>query len=194
MRSLAIVGLCIVSCICYGIVHDQLTARLCVEYFTIFHPPIFGTDDPTLLAIGWGILATWWVGLLLGIPLAIAARAGSRPKRSAADLMRPILVLMAVSGVIAGVAGLCGYVAASNGWVWLVPPLASKIPSERHTMFLVDLWMHNASYFSGFLGGLVVIAMVWRERRLGFTSAADTEGLQDWRIGGAGQQSLRRTA
>lgn len=42
-------------------------------------------------------------------------------------------------------------------------------------MFLVDLWMHNASYFSGFLGGLVVIVMVWRGRRLAFTtSAADT--------------------
>jgi hypothetical protein len=29
----------------------NLPARLCVEYFTIFHAPIFGgTDDPTLLS------------------------------------------------------------------------------------------------------------------------------------------------
>jgi hypothetical protein len=165
MQFVAIVGLCILSSIGYGIVHDQITARLCVEYFTVFHPPVFGTDNPTLLGIGWGVLATWWVGLLLGIPLAVAARAGSRPKRSAADLLRPILWLMVVCGTVACVAGVCGFIAASNGWVWLVPQLATKIPVERHTMFLVDLWLHNASYVSGFLGGLVLIVQVWRGRR-----------------------------
>ena len=68
--------------IVYGILHDQVTARVCVEYFTIGHPPVFNTNDPTLLAIGWGIIATWWVGLILGIPLAVAARAGNRPPRT----------------------------------------------------------------------------------------------------------------
>jgi hypothetical protein len=28
---------------------------VCVEYFTIGHQPIFHTDDPTLLAFGWGV-------------------------------------------------------------------------------------------------------------------------------------------
>lgn len=40
-------------------------------------------------------------------------------------------------------------------------------------MFLVDLWMHNASYACGFIGGLVLIAKVWRERRLAAVSPAD---------------------
>ncbi len=81
MKAVAIVLLCIAMAILYGIVHDQVTARVCVEYFTIGHPPVFDTDDTTLLALGWGVIATWWVGLGLGIPLAIAARAGSMPKR-----------------------------------------------------------------------------------------------------------------
>ena len=50
VETLKIVVLCIVSAIVYGILHDQVTARVCVEYFTIGHPPIFHTDDPTLLA------------------------------------------------------------------------------------------------------------------------------------------------
>jgi hypothetical protein len=54
MHSLAIIGLCILSAVAYGIVHDQISARICVEYFTIGHPPIFDTDDSTLLGIGWG--------------------------------------------------------------------------------------------------------------------------------------------
>jgi len=58
MQSLAIVLLCIGSAVMYGVLHDQVTARICVEYFTIGHPPVFPTDDPTLLGIGWGIIAT----------------------------------------------------------------------------------------------------------------------------------------
>jgi hypothetical protein len=64
------------------ILHDQITARVCVEYFTVFHPPVFNTQSPTLLACGWGVIATWWVGLFLGLFLAVAARIGPRPKLS----------------------------------------------------------------------------------------------------------------
>jgi len=71
MEMVKIVLLCIVSAVVYGILHDQVTARACVEYFTIGHPPVFKTDSPTLLALGWGVIATWWVGLLLGIPAAL---------------------------------------------------------------------------------------------------------------------------
>jgi hypothetical protein len=52
LESLKIILLCIEAAIVYGILHDQVTARVCVEYFTIGHPPIFHTDDPTLLAFG----------------------------------------------------------------------------------------------------------------------------------------------
>jgi len=109
MQSLKIIGVCVLAAVFYGIVHDQFTARICLEYFTIFHPPIFGrTQSPTLLAFGWGVLATWWVGMILGIFLAIAARAGSRPKLSVKDglpMIRRLLLIMAVCAVISGLAG-----------------------------------------------------------------------------------------
>ncbi|MFI5379272.1 MAG: hypothetical protein ACHRHE_08245 [Tepidisphaerales bacterium] len=44
MKVLATILLCILAAVCYGIVHDQVTARICVEYFTIGHPPVFLTD------------------------------------------------------------------------------------------------------------------------------------------------------
>jgi hypothetical protein len=52
MQTLAILVLCIISAVVYGILHDQVTARICVEYFTIGHPPVFGTESPTLLGFG----------------------------------------------------------------------------------------------------------------------------------------------
>jgi len=157
---LAIVLLSVLTCVTYGIVHDQITARICVEYFTIGHPPVFDTDDPTLLGLGWGVLATWWVGVLLGVPLASASRLGSWPKRSARSLVRPMLILAGGSAVVATVAGLVGYVAASNGWVGLVGSIAQRVPAEKHVPFLVDLWAHNASYLAGFVGGMVMISMI----------------------------------
>ena len=148
----------------YGIAHDQITARLCVEYFTIFHAPVFGTDDPSLLGIGWGILATWWVGLFLGVPLAVVSRAGKLPKRSPAEVVRPIAILMGIVAGVATVAGIVGFIAASNGWIWMVEPWASRIPPDRHILFLTDLRAHNASYGAGFVGRLVMMALIWRGR------------------------------
>ena len=167
MQSVGIVLLCVAAAVAYGIAHDQVTARVCVEYFTIGHPPVFGTDDPTLLGIGWGILATWWVGLILGVPLAVTARAGSRPKRTVRSLVRPVVGLLAVMAVCALVAGVAGWLLARQGSVFLTGPLAAQVPADRHALFLADLWAHSASYLVGFIGGVVVMGLVWRSRRGG---------------------------
>jgi len=147
MQFLAIIALCVAAAIIYGILHDQVTARICVEYFTIGHVPIFGTDDPTLLGIGWGVLATWWVGVVLGVPLAAAARLGKRPKRFASSLIRPLLGLMVVSAICALIAGTLGAILARNGVVWLVEPMASAVPREKHVSFLADLWATTPATF-----------------------------------------------
>jgi hypothetical protein len=164
VQTLAIVLMCVVAAVVYGIAHDQVTARVCVEYFTVGHPPAFGTDDPTLLGLGWGIIATWWVGLLLGVPLAVASRTGSRPKRSARSLVRPVVWLLAVMAVCASAAGVAGWFLARSGVVFLVGPIARELPSDRHVPFLADLWAHSASYLVGLVGGIVVIVWVWRSR------------------------------
>jgi hypothetical protein len=165
LASLRIVSVTVLAAIVYGILHDQVTARVCVEYFTIGHPPVFDTNNPTLLALGWGVLATWWVGLLLGIPLAAAARWGRRPKREPRSLLRPVVLLMACAGLCALAAGVIGWFAAETGGVRLLEPLASRVPRDKHTAFIADLWAHLASYAVGFVGGVVVIVSVWRSRR-----------------------------
>ena len=164
MQSIGIVLICIAAAVCYGIGHDQVTARVCVEYFTVGHPPVFGTQDPTLLGIGWGIIATWWVGLLLGVPLAIVARIGSRPKRSVSSLLRPLVWLLAVMAVCALAAGIVGWLLASSSTVFLVGPIARELPAEKHVPFLADLWAHSASYLVGVVGAIIVIVQVWRSR------------------------------
>jgi len=137
---------------------------VCVEYFTIGHPPIFQTESPTLLAFGWGLIATWWVGLLLGIPAALVSRFGSWPKYSAQLLLWPVAVLMITMGLISLVAGIAGYWYAEAGGVHLYGSIADRVPQHRHTVFLADLWAHLAAYGAGFVGGIVLCAWILIKR------------------------------
>ncbi|MCA9179317.1 MAG: hypothetical protein KC910_23320 [Candidatus Eremiobacteraeota bacterium] len=166
MQPLAIIVMSMLMSITYGIAHDQITARLCLEYFTVFHPQVFPgpVEDPTVIALVWGVLATWWVGLILGAGLAIAARAGSKPKRTVGELAKPVATLMLAAAAAAVAAGMVGHFAARLGWVYVAGIWAERIPAEQHIWFLTDLWAHNASYAVGFLGGLLLMRRVWRSR------------------------------
>lgn len=170
MQLLAVLVLSVVAAVTYGILHDQVTARICLEYFTVGHPPIFATTSPTLLGLGWGIVATWWVGLGLGLPLAMAARLGRPPKRDASSLVRPICALLSVMAACAFTAGVVGYLLGRAHVVVLVEPMASRIAPVKHARFLADLWAHLCSYATGFVGGMFVIRSVWKSRRSPGTS------------------------
>ncbi|WP_197424335.1 hypothetical protein, partial [Sphingomonas sp. CCH9-E2] len=128
MESLKIILFAILSAVVYGILHDQVTAHLCVEYFTIGHPPVFATDSPFLLALGWGVIATWWVGLILGILLALAARVGRAPKLGVNDVRAWIVWLMLVSAGGAAVGGIVGALLAAQDAIWLVGDMAARVP------------------------------------------------------------------
>jgi hypothetical protein len=164
MQFALIILLSVLSAIVYGIIHDQITARICVEYFTIGHPPIFNTESPTLLGIGWGIVATWWVGLMLGFPLACAARLGSSRALVARELIKSITILLGIMGLGAFLAGLTGFILGSKGSIRLTGVFGSAIPSPKHVPFIVDMWAHSASYLFGFVGGIVLIVRIWRKR------------------------------
>jgi hypothetical protein len=164
MQSLGIMFLAVLAAIAYGIVHDQITARICVEYFTIGHPRLIDSDSPTVLALFWGVVATWWVGLPLALGLAVAARAGRRPKLAASELLIPVVKLLGCMLAVATVFGAIGFATSKAGIFHLVEPLASRVPVDKHTAFLVDGWAHSGSYLAGIVGGVVLCIFTWRRR------------------------------
>ena len=164
MEFLKIVGLGVLAAVSYGIIHDQITARVCVEYFTIGHPPLIPSTSPTLLALAWGVVATWWVGLPLGFTLASAARLGHRPKLLAAQLTPLILRLLATMAAVALFAGIVGYILARRGDMSLSGDWATLIPAPAQPRFLADAWAHSASYLSGIVGGLLTAVVAYRRR------------------------------
>jgi hypothetical protein len=161
-----IVLLGLAAAIACGVAHDQLTARVCVEYFTIGHPRIITSESPTLLGLAWGVVATWWVGLPLGLMLAVAARAGHLRKFTVAQVRPLVIRLLVVMATAALLAGALGYVLALRGVIWLAGDLADAIPAPVRARFLADLWAHSASYLVGVFGGVVIARLVYRRRRV----------------------------
>jgi len=163
-EPLRIVALCIAAAVGYGMVHDQITARISIEYFTIGHPRLFATDDPTPHALAWGVIATWWVGLLLGVPLAIAARRGARPKVAARELLRSIGVLLVVMALCALLGAAIGHFGAERHWFVLFGDLRERVPAETQVAFMTAGGAHSASYLAGFAGGVFLIVRTWKWR------------------------------
>jgi hypothetical protein len=172
LERFKIIGLSILAAIVYGIIHDQITARISVEYFNPGHPPIFGgTMNPTLLGLGWGVIATWWVGFFLGVPLGICSTVGGLPRVSAMDLIKPIAVMLVVLATLAALSGVTGYVAARSGHF----PFDSELndpdtPADQRVRFATAHATHLASYAFGTLLGIALCIWVlvrrYRLRRL----------------------------
>src|SRR5262245_18902457 len=99
-----------------------------------------------MLALAWGVVATWWVGALLGIALAIAARTGSLPRIEASALHGSVLRIVLVMAACALLSGVIGWQLAKSGVLVLVGPVHDQVPEDRHVQFIAMLWAHVASY------------------------------------------------
>jgi hypothetical protein len=161
MQFLKIVLMSVVAAILFGLVHDQITIRICPEYFTVFHPTIIDSENLTLIALSWGVVATWWIGAGVGFVLALAARWGTWPKLTWSQLVTSVEVLLGAMAVCAFVGGVAGY---RFGRIPI--QLAYGIPADMYQRFMADWCAHLTSYGVGFFGGLglAVATMIRRYR------------------------------
>ena len=77
----------IILSIVYGISHDLITANVDVRYFTEFHPHIIDSQSPIAMALLWGVIATWWMGAIIGAILSLATQAGQHPRVPAKQVL-----------------------------------------------------------------------------------------------------------
>jgi hypothetical protein len=106
---LLLVGGCVAGAISFGLILDQITIRIAPEYFTVYHPRIISSDDLTMTALAWGVTATWWVGLILGVYLALVAISGELPISTKKEIQTTILVIFAgtvLAVIVMGIRGL----------------------------------------------------------------------------------------
>ena len=151
----------------YGLIHDQITYTISNEYYSKFKFIQFGLENwglgenigtkntpeillqnPRFGAVIVGILATWWVGLIIGIILGLVGLIHRNGKEMFKSTMRAFL-LTTVIALLTGVIGL-GYgklFLTENPPNWFLPKNLIDIDN-----FIMVGSMHNFSYLGGLIG------------------------------------------
>lgn len=152
----------------YGAVHNQISYTVSPEYFTkfkfiSFHMP-WAYEAQRVGASVVGALASWWMGVLIYLPLAaISLRA--RDTRRMVRSLCTALVLVIIIVFIIGLFGLAiGFLNVGTHNIdtyrhWLMPNV------ENPVAFIHAGWMHNFSYAGGFIGLAVGCVFLWRKVR-----------------------------
>jgi hypothetical protein len=148
----------------YGMLQDQVSARLCPEYFTVLHNPIPGVADPTVLGLLWGFLGAAPGGLILGYAAGLAATLGPHPSWGLRRLVAPMLGLV---GFVATVTAVTGVSVARHLELFDVRFADSTLmPAERQRWAFVVACYHWAAYVSAMAGSIGLCVWVGRGRSL----------------------------
>lgn len=186
LASAGIIGTSVAATTLYGIANAELSNRLCPEFFTaggMFemqqHMPknflvrraLENTKSTTKKAAIWGAHTSWWMGLGLGIPLALAARLGSAPSFDAQDLAKPIALAMLATGAGSLACGAYGrYLANKKDWLEGFKSnshnaqLMKDIPAQSHKGYVIAAFNTIAGYRLGALAGLGLVGYVIKAR------------------------------
>ncbi len=156
--------LCLFGAIAFGIFHDLFTANICVEYFTIGHKKVIESENPFVLALVWGVLATWWVGVMLGVFIIVHNVIGKSPSLPFELIRKWVFRLLIIMVCCSTLAGIIGFILASTGVIYMIPRFADQVPEEKHVAYLSVGWAHISSYLVGLLGGIVICVKVWLRR------------------------------
>lgn len=141
----------------YGILNDQLTYTISPEYYTKFKFYQFGLMDigneaifpnPRIQVAAVGFMATWWMGLPIGIILGLIGLV----HKNAAQMFRSTIKAIGVTMIVAFMIGLVGLVygkfyLAKTGVDWWLPQ--NLIDTGN---FIAVGSMHNFSYIGGIAG------------------------------------------
>jgi hypothetical protein len=157
-RFLAIVlGSTGLACL-LGICLDLVTANVAVEYFSVHHPRIVLTEKPWVLAIVWGVAASWWGGAIAGVIVASINQRRRNPLE-AVRILRWALVACTVLWLVMIAILIAVFAIAST------IPLEERQATFDHDRRLMAVAMaHQYEYVLGAIALLVIAVMTWRSR------------------------------
>ena len=164
MNCLKTVLLCASAAAIFGVAHDQVTVRICTEYFTIAHPPLFPTRSPTIVALCWGVASTVWLGGAFGLVLHPVVNSSGAPPVVLSRLLRLLATLLSATAASALLTGLLAFHLSRSGVLPVPVALDSLLPASRHNNFMAVWFAHMTSYFIAIAGGALIVHRLWRER------------------------------
>ncbi len=156
----------------YGIIHDQVTYSISNEYYTKFKFIQFGLNNwglgrnigtlntpelqlqnPRLGAAIVGFLATWWVGMIIGVVLGLVGLIHKNGTKMFRVTIKAFLITIVI-GLIIGLIGLIygKLILANSSLNWHFP---ANLKNKAN--FIMVGSMHNFSYIGGLIGLIVSI-------------------------------------
>jgi hypothetical protein len=164
----------------YGIFHDQITYSISNEYYTKFKFIQFGLENwglgqnigtdtnpeillenPRFGASIVGTLATWWVGMIIGIILGFVGLIHKTGKKMFKTTLKAFLMTTGIA-LLTGIIGL-GYgklFLTENRPNWNLPENLTDYDS-----FIMVGSMHNFSYLGGLIGLIIGIIYSVKQRK-----------------------------
>lgn len=174
LRQIAnLVLLAVATAVATGICLDTMTTTICLEYFTKgFHYEmakktdlgkwVLNSNSKLAHIFHWGVLASWWVGAILSIPLVLSCRLFGQRRYSAKNVAGAASLLVAVVLFLAMIAGLLAwFLAKDEGVLELCEDLGYSPPSNvMARRYFVCLSMHQVVYGSGALLGACLCILI----------------------------------
>ena len=175
-KKTTLLSISALSCViagAYGIINDYFLFKFCPEFFTEFKFVEYGvTDgitknggDNSLNIIKVGLMASWWMGLIIGSILGILSLPIATPRDmyktlfSSMGITIAITVFMSLAGLVFGRIFLTDY----NVEAWgIFMPTKNILHPER---FMMCLSMHNFTYIGAIIGMLVGSIFIITKKR-----------------------------
>lgn len=188
---LKIVCLCVAAACALGVALDQVTTRICFEYFSEgFHKIMMEgswiekflnryPENCTVWGITWGILASWWVGAILGVLLGIVSIVGPWPRpsfRRCTMLVVACVLFTALAVSSLSAFGMSYYletidrrevVAMCSEYEFYIAANAEKLSEALEKIgrrYLLCGYIHELAYLVGGLDGICLVALVLGRR------------------------------
>lgn len=159
------IALGVLASVAYGIIHDQISVRISPAYLLDWHPTVVESRDPTVVALVWGIIATWWFGLILGSALAAAATLGSLPAAAWRNVVRAMAGIFLFAGAAAAVAFAVTRAIGLELPGSLFGSTYLRLEHTERLQFSQAAAMHEASYDAAGLATLIAAILIFLGRR-----------------------------
>ncbi|MBN1943070.1 MAG: hypothetical protein JW849_07225 [Phycisphaerae bacterium] len=171
-REYVFLAVVVLIAMAYGVVNDLVSSSISWEYFYYGKnlEGVLGPDTPpNPVALHWeamkiGAMATWTVGLLLGVAVLLANNPHKTlpqlPYQSLYRLVAIPVLTAALFGVLGGVLGYGGYLARFSDDLGLLTAHGLWRP-ER---FCCTWGIHLGGYIGGPIGGFLAVLLLLRKR------------------------------
>lgn len=158
LAALLLIPLACLAAALFGALHDQVSYTVAPDYYHLFKFIQFDihADWPPRLGAAWvGVLASWWMGLIIGVPVF---GIGAFVVPTAAGLFRAGLwsigLVLGLTAIASATGLLVEVISPTPDGIWWTPDGADVTAFRRAGA------MHNAAYAGGALGLLAALVLV----------------------------------